>query len=753
MPDMRLDGWFDGVVGALRNRIENPSRRDVLQNLSSAGGRAEASVTELSEADEVLVGVDRRGPAADVALQAREHIETIDLGHVRQIVHGRFSSEALAGLRRNPTVRYIEPNLRKYHAIAQTLPWGIDRVDADVVHGSGETGDGADIAIIDTGIDDDHEDLQANVGAGKAFVDCSGSNCNHAWSDDENHGTHCAGIADAVDNTTGVVGVAMEATLHAVKVLDSDGSGYLSDVANGIKYVADQGWDVGSLSLGAPSGDQSLQDACQYAYDNGVLLVGATGNDGPCSDCVSYPAAYATVIAVTSTDEDDSLSDFSSTGPEVELAAPGGSINSTVIGGYDTHGGTSMACPHVSGAGGQLMANGYTNTEARDRLLTTAEDIGLGDNEQGHGLLDAETAILEGFLVRTLEPTNVDSSSATLHGSLDDLDGADSATVHFDWRETGSSTWNATASQTLTSTTSFSADVSGLTEGAEYEYRAVGEASDGETDTGSTRTFTASDCVDATRWAAGTGQTGNEHITTMDLDGQVLETSSDDAYYDFSCPEMVSVKRGDSFDVTMEFEDAGYNDHYGNVYVDWAADGSWSNAAETQIMAGVSEDSVAYTATVDVPSDATTGGTLARVRLSFGQFYGPTATGEYGEVEDFTIFVTEGISVSASGEKDVPAGGEATISMSAEQVETIRIEKLWTDWTLASTSPDGGSVSDDIADDGKVTISYGSIQASVSPSITVSLPSRYVDGSYLLDVTATNSNGGNADTDAVLTIA
>jgi subtilisin len=222
---------------------------------------------------------------------------------------------------------------------------------------------------------------------------CRGPNCNAAWDDDDDHGTHCAGIADADDNSRGVVGVSTQATLHAVKVLDKRGSGSFSDIAAGIEYAADRGWDVGSMSLGASSGSQTVEDACMYAYDEGVLLVAAAGNDGPCEDCIGYPAAYSECIAVSSTNYFDELSGFSSTGSGVELAAPGTDVHSTVIGGYDTFSGTSMACPHVSGAGGQLMANGDSNTTVRDRLRSTAEDIGLSENESGYGLLDVAAAL------------------------------------------------------------------------------------------------------------------------------------------------------------------------------------------------------------------------------------------------------------------------------------------------------------------------------------------------------------------------
>ncbi|MFC6736080.1 S8 family serine peptidase [Halolamina salina] len=328
---------------------------------------------------------------------------------VREFAFGamtkRMPAQAAKGLRNNPNIRYVEEN-GTMEALAQSTPWGIDRTDSEVAHTNGDTGDGADIAIIDTGIDDDHPDLQANVGEGKAFATCgsggpfggcyfsgNSNSCNTDWSDDNDHGTHCAGTANAVNNEQGVVGVSTQATLHAVKVLDCGGSGSFSDIAAGVEYVADQGWDVASMSLGGSSSSQTLKDAVAYAADAGVFLVAAAGNSGSCTDCVGYPAAYDEVMAVSATSSDDSLASFSSTGPEVEIAAPGENVNSTVAGGYGQKSGTSMACPHVAGAAGQLAAQGLSRTEIRDTLKSTAEDIGLGSNESGSGLLDVAAAL------------------------------------------------------------------------------------------------------------------------------------------------------------------------------------------------------------------------------------------------------------------------------------------------------------------------------------------------------------------------
>ncbi|WP_276282106.1 S8 family peptidase [Halorussus caseinilyticus] len=382
------------------------SRRNVLKGVGASvatasvgSGLAAAKPDDTVEVNVGFASERGRKAALDKASETVREFNSIDA------VTLRLPKKAATALEKSPNIRYVEQN-GTMEALAQTLPWGIDRVDAEVAHANGETGAGADIAIVDTGIDDDHPDLQGNLGAGESFVSCgnggyfgncawsgNSNSCNRSWSDDNDHGTHCAGTANAVNNGEGVVGVSTEATLHAVKVLDCAGSGSFSDIAAGVEYVADQGWDVASLSLGGDSSSQTLKDAVQYANDSGVLVVVAAGNPGPCTDCVKYPAKYEEVVAVSATTESDSLADFSAQGPEVDIAAPGKGVYSTVPSGYANFDGTSMACPHVAGAGGQLMASGKSNSEARNALESTAEDIGLSSNEQGNGLLDVAAAL------------------------------------------------------------------------------------------------------------------------------------------------------------------------------------------------------------------------------------------------------------------------------------------------------------------------------------------------------------------------
>ena len=378
----------------------NVKRRHLLKGVTAGavlglGGRAGAT----PQPPRRIVGTSSRAAAKEARNQAARVTHVLDFGPIGQAVAGRFSDRAVRELGERDDVRYVERDGRR-HLLQQSLPWGVDRIDADVVHDDETTGDGVHIAIIDTGIDSDHPDLQANLGEGMTVsrrTACHGppSTCREPWDDEFGHGTHVAGIAAAIDNGEGVVGVAPGATLHAVDIFMSGGTAFNSDSAAGITWVADpdQGYDVANMSYGG-SESQVENDALEYAASQGVLLVAAAGNAGPCTDCVIHPASHPEVVAVSATDIDDELASFSSTGSDVELAAPGVDILSTYAGGgYREFSGTSMASPHVAGAGALLMAEGYDRSEARTQLTATAEDLGLSPNAQGAGLVDAAAAL------------------------------------------------------------------------------------------------------------------------------------------------------------------------------------------------------------------------------------------------------------------------------------------------------------------------------------------------------------------------
>jgi subtilisin family serine protease len=281
---------------------------------------------------------------------------------------------------------------------AQTLTWNIDRVDAEISWAI-STGDPVKVGVIDTGIDLKHPDLQANIKGGYNAI-----NPLKSANDDNGHGTHVAGIIAALNNSIGVVGVGPNIDLYAIKVLNASGSGYLSDVIEGLDWAVTNGMKVVNMSLGTSQDVQSFHDAITNAYNAGVVIVAAAGNSG---GAVVYPAAYPEVIAVSATDQNNQIASFSSRGPEVDLAAPGVSIYSTYKGqSYATLSGTSMAAPHVTGAAALIIDtkkcdlnsdNICTPAEVQQRLEQTAKDLGDPgkDNLYGAGLVNVYQALTQ----------------------------------------------------------------------------------------------------------------------------------------------------------------------------------------------------------------------------------------------------------------------------------------------------------------------------------------------------------------------
>lgn len=288
-----------------------------------------------------------------------------------------------------------------YYSESQTIPWGVLRVGAPSTW-TLTRGQGVKVAVIDTGIDYFHADLASNYAGGASFVSYTSS-----ARDDNGHGSHVAGTIAAVDNSAGVVGVAPSARLYAVKVLDRRGSGYISDVIEGIDWAIANGMQVINLSLGTTADIQSFHDAIVRAHDAGIVVVAAAGNSGPNSNTVLYPAKYPETIAVSATDTNDNIASFSSRGQEVDVSAPGVSIYSTYKSGkYATLSGTSMATPHVSAVAALVLTrpvdalyDANTNSrwdpdELQKKLQDTSVDLGSAgfDALYGWGRVDAKAA-------------------------------------------------------------------------------------------------------------------------------------------------------------------------------------------------------------------------------------------------------------------------------------------------------------------------------------------------------------------------
>lgn len=301
---------------------------------------------------------------------------------------------------------FVDDSIREsknVRATAQTVPWGVSKIRATEVWPGGNKGTGIKVCVIDTGIDYNHEDLQGNYKGGYNFI-----NNTSDPKDDNGHGTHVAGTVAAMDNDIGVIGVAPEAHIYSLKVLDANGSGSYSNIVSAIDWAINNNMQVISMSFGGSGFSQALKDICDKAYNSGILLIGAAGNsngDGS-QDTVGYPAKFDSVVAIAATDSNDARASFSSCGPEVELSAPGVNIPSTVPksgtkysdpSGYKQLSGTSMSTPHVSGTAALVLKAHpeMTNADVRKTLQDTTIDLGNQGRDIffGYGRIDAKAAV------------------------------------------------------------------------------------------------------------------------------------------------------------------------------------------------------------------------------------------------------------------------------------------------------------------------------------------------------------------------
>ncbi len=385
---------------------------------ASSPGLAPSAAGELYAPDRILV---RFAPGVSASTMAAIHrangavlIREIPKIGVQVLkVPSNRVSQMVAAYSRNPNVLYTEPD---YLAYAIDTPddtyfaqqWGMHNtgqtggtpdadIDAPEAWGITTGTAGIKIAILDTGIDQDHPDLDDKLAGNINFT-------NSPTRDDlYGHGTHVAGIAAAeTNNTQGVAGVGYKSSLLNVKVLNDQGSGYYSWIANGIVWAADNGAHVINMSLGGKQKSSTLENAVNYAWSKGVVVVAAAGNDGNPSP--NYPAKYENCIAVAATDDDDAKAGFSNYGDWVDVAAPGLYIYSTfpnhpyAIGkslNYDYGSGTSMATPHVAGLAALVWASGYGtgNQAVRDRIELYADPIAGTGTYWIHGRINACNAV------------------------------------------------------------------------------------------------------------------------------------------------------------------------------------------------------------------------------------------------------------------------------------------------------------------------------------------------------------------------
>jgi subtilisin family serine protease len=282
-------------------------------------------------------------------------------------------------------------------SIAEIIDWGLMLLHVPP-HWKQTQGEGVRVALLDTGIDESHPDLAAAIDDARDFTGSRGGPADY-----NGHGTHVAGIVAARQNGRGVIGVAPRSRLLIGKVLGDDGGGSSAAVAAGVDWACDQNASIIGMSLGSPEPDPRLLAVIRRATAKGVFVIAAAGNAGR-ANSVNYPAQWRETVAVAAIDRIGRLSDFSSRGPQVDIAAPGHNVLSTYRNsGYARLSGTSMAAPFVAGVAA-LLVSLHNNCRSRlpsatapsttplltvndllEHLRRTALDAGPPGHDPGYG--------------------------------------------------------------------------------------------------------------------------------------------------------------------------------------------------------------------------------------------------------------------------------------------------------------------------------------------------------------------------------
>lgn len=382
--------YYYGLPGPVSSSPINQGQINPNEIIVKYKNQGDVSVQSLNSINKVTVQLG----AKTVPLNDKLRLAVVKLNKTNDYF------KTLRELSKNPNVVYAEPN---YVAHIDQTPndpyygqeWGPKDIHADLAWDKVDPAkrSAVTIAVLDTGINLTHEDLQNDIVPGYNFINNDGNPA-----DGNGHGTHVAGIAAAIiNNGKGIAGIAGGAKIMPIKVMDDSGSGSYSTIINGVRYAADHGAKVISMSLGGSGTSQAMQDAVDYATSHGVSVVAASGNN---NGAVSFPGNCNGVITVGAIDSNNQRASFSNYGPEMDVVAPGVNIISSFKNGdssYTAMSGTSMATPFVSGVAALVRAaNPSLSTAAVTNIIDqSATDLGTAgfDNYYGYGLVDANKAV------------------------------------------------------------------------------------------------------------------------------------------------------------------------------------------------------------------------------------------------------------------------------------------------------------------------------------------------------------------------
>lgn len=341
--------------------------------------------TQLTKADEVK---------ADYIIKYKAEKDTSEVKNYKKkfkylgnTVLATLTVQEYESLKSDPYVEYIEKDGLIHSAEANStlgdyVPQYIIEMHIPEVQKIGLLGTGVKVAVLDTGINDHSQDIQ--VKAGVSFIPEEST-----YNDMSGHGTAVASIIASQINNTGLAGIAPSVELYAVKVMNKDRVGSISQLISGIEWAIDNGIDIVNLSLGTDTYSSSLEDAVETAVSNNILLVAATGNAG--LEGVMYPARVKEVLAIGAVDASDQLAPFSNTGKEVDFVAPGVNVytldlNDEIV----PRDGTSFATPHVTALAALIKQKypHYSNEQISAALRKNAKKLG-SPKQYGSGMPDA----------------------------------------------------------------------------------------------------------------------------------------------------------------------------------------------------------------------------------------------------------------------------------------------------------------------------------------------------------------------------
>lgn len=421
-----------GVVGVVKQDIIKKVEQHQKQNLrlipypAEGNYRIESVMPNSNKETTVRTGEDNGNAShyhvRDVVVHLEQQLSDADMKRIRQDIDAESvqkigdtyvfrsrtmeTKQLMQYFKKNWKTRYTEPHYLYLtnEAVSEATPivpndalysqyqWNLPSIETEKGWTTSKGDDGVIIAVLDTGVQTNHPDLQGKLADGMNIV-----NEQAAPEDDVGHGTHVSGIIGAsVNNGEGVAGVSWFNKIMPVKVLDSSGAGSTYAVAQGIIWAVDHGAKVINMSLGNYAEADFLHDAIKYAYERDVVLIAASGNDN--TERPGYPAAYPEVFAVAATNNNKEKASFSNYGDYIDVAAPGDSIASTYPGSqYAALSGTSMASPHVAALAGLIRSVNpeLTNEEVMEIMRVTAQDLGTEGKDKyfGYGEIDVDQAL------------------------------------------------------------------------------------------------------------------------------------------------------------------------------------------------------------------------------------------------------------------------------------------------------------------------------------------------------------------------